>query len=79
MNNCPICGKPRSNTERHYCALTFRNVKTAYERAMRTVEDLCMGRKQWVMNVPAEDDDPDITIAEALVMLNRLAEEYLDE
>ena len=44
--------------------------------AWQIVNDLCAGKKRWVMSVPAEPDrDPDLVIGAALDILRRLIEE----
>ena len=50
-------------------------VLTSIERAMQAVDDLCQGRINWTMRVPAEPDrDPDLIISDAL----RAARAYVE-
>ena len=41
---------------------------TAIDAAMAMVDDLCQGRKKWIMSIPARPTvDPDLVIMAALV------------
>ena len=48
---------------------------TAIDAAMAMVNDLCQGRKKWIMSIPARPDvDPDLVITTALVKAKAFVE-----
>lgn len=50
-------------------------VRKRCEAAMQMVSDLCQGRRNWTMSIPARPDyDPDLIISAALADIPKLLE-----
>ena len=48
-------------------------IEERYRKARQMVSDLCEGRREWIMRIPAEPDyDPDLVIAASLADIPKL-------
>ena len=57
--------------------VTYSDVRALIARAEAMVSDLCHGRREWVMSIPARPkDDPDIVIADALNAADEVLQQW---
>lgn len=62
--------------ERGQMADWLEGIKRRHKAARDMVTNLCEGRRQWIMRIPAEPDyDPDLVICAALADIPKLIEE----
>ena len=57
-------------------AVKAEDVKAALDAAKDCLADLCLGRRRWMMSVPAREDDPDLLIGRALTLASRFVEQH---
>ena len=54
-------------------ASNLAEIEERHKRARQMVSDLCEGRREWIMRIPAEPDyDPDLVIAASLADIPKL-------
>jgi hypothetical protein len=70
---CPFCGRSPEWSGETMTEDDLKQIEKHLEEAYATVNDLCLGRKDWTMSIPVDKErDPDIIIGDALYDLRRL-------